>query len=180
MNIEIKSSTISIGIIVVLVGIIGVLMFQQYGQPKASITGNSVSSGNYEGFSSYEEMMEAHHGSGAAAQGGGCSGVSVTNGEMSEYGISYDQSGFERLLEYNSEISLSEEQAKSVIGLDVRIDCCGFDKIQASGNCACGHHLALYGLAKFLAGEGHDRDYIQGEIDKWKDIYAQSDIGGCG
>lgn len=145
-----------------------------------------------DGFSSYEEMMAAHHGGGAAqaSSEGGCGGVpqphegvSATAGAMSEYGITYDNAGYEQLLKAAKDVSLSAEQTSTIVGLDVQIPCCGFTTLQASGNCECGHHVALYGLAKLLASKGYDRAKIQDEINKWKPVFypegSSGNTGGC-
>ncbi len=172
MQVIINTKTISIVVIAVLLASTLFLFYQVYA-PK--ITGYS----QYEGYSSYEEMMAAHHGSGATQQG--CSGVSVKSGEMAEYGISFDNAGFEKMLEYEKTVKLTtQDQVDNVVGLDVRIDCCGFEKILPSGNCACGHHLALIGLAKYLAVKNYDKQYIQTEVNKWRNIINNEDIGGCG
>ena len=34
-------------------------------------------------------------------------------------------------------------------------------------NCGCGHHKALYGLAKRLLADGHNRTEAQAEIGRW-------------
>ena len=171
MKIVIETKTFSLIIIAVLSAVTLFMAYQLYA-PK--ITGYS----QYQGYSSYEEMMQAHHG-GSGDMSGSCGGVTVQSGEKSEYGITYDQTGYQQLVKYNS-LSLTNDQANTIIGLNVQIPCCGFEKILASGNCGCEHHLALYGLAKFLATKGYDRNYIQTEIDKWKTIFDQSNIGGCG
>ena len=169
-----KISVRLIGIVTIAVLLAsGFFMLYQVYAPK--VTGYS----QYQGYSSYEEMMAEHHGSGAAGSGS-CGGVSVQSGEMSEYGVSYDQTGYEKLVNYQNTLTLDGDQAKKVIGLNVQIPCCGFETILPTNNCACEHHIALYGLAKFLAIENYDRDYIQAEIDKWKTVFDQSNIGGCG
>lgn len=143
-----------------------------------------------EGFNSYEEMMAAHHPESAAqaSDSEGCGGVvsgpaaASFAGQASEYGIIYDQAGYEQLLKA-ANIRLSAEQTKLIVGLDVAIPCCGFRTLQASGNCECGHHVALYNLATILASKGYARDQIQSEIDKWKQVFfpegSDGNTGGC-
>jgi len=154
-------------------------------------TGMSTAGMSAEGFSSYEEMMAAHHGSsGAQASGGECGGVpqahdgvSATSGGMSEYGLTYDNAGYESLLQAAKSVNLDASQTKLIVGLNVQMPCCGFTSLQASGNCECGHHVALYGLAKLLVSKGYDNAKIQEEIDKWKIVFypdgGSGNTGGC-
>lgn len=177
---------VGIATMAILVGVIAVMGYQLYGTPKTGYV--AAGSGPYQGYSSYEEMMQAHHG--GAQQEPGCgmeSGPSESEfatGELTEYGVTLDKNGYKQLLDYESTIRLSSEQQQKIIGLDIRIPCCGFQKIQAADNCACGHHIALVGLAKLLASTGYDRDKIQQEIDVWKNIFypngVDSGAGACG
>lgn len=169
------------------------------GSGSATATG-AVTSMSFQGFSSEAEMMEAHHGKGAASGAsaansgsGGCGGVpenpqghdgvSVKNGELSKYGISYDNAGYEKLVAAVRGVSLSAAQTATIVGLNVEISCCGVKTLQASGNCECGHHQALFGLAKILAAKGYARAEIQQEINKWKAVFFPSggsgNTGGC-
>ncbi len=173
----------SIAIISVLVGVIAFMGYQLYAAPKAT---GYAAAGSNQGFSSYEEMMQAHHG---GSQSGGCgmeegaAPSQFATGELTGYGVTLDNAGYEELLEANS-IKLSAEQQRKIIGLDIQLPCCGFQKIQASGNCECGHHVAMVGLAKLLASKGYDRGQIQNEIDIWKNIFypngVESGAGACG
>ncbi|MBI2075891.1 MAG: hypothetical protein HYT72_01425 [Candidatus Aenigmarchaeota archaeon] len=174
---------ISVAIISALIGVIAFMGFQLYGTP----TGKATASGPYQGFATYEEMMQAHHGN--QVQDTGCgmeSGPSASQfatGELTDYGVTLDNSGYEQLLNANA-LKLSAEQTKKIVGLDIQIPCCGFQKIQASGNCECGHHIALVGLAKLLALKGYERDAIQQQLDIWKNIFypngVESGAGACG
>lgn len=96
---------------------------------------------------------------------------------------SLDSQGYQELLNYEKTITLTSEQNKQITGLNIELPCCGFQKIQASGNCACGHHLALYGLAKYMISNGYDRTQIQNEIDRWKLVFypesGSENMGGC-
>lgn len=91
--------------------------------------------------------------------------------------IEYSESGYQQLLQYDRTIKLDSLQMKNYAGLDVELPCCGFAKLQATGNCGCGHHAALSGLAKFMASEGFSKDKIQGEIDTWKGVFFNDNIG---
>lgn len=196
----IENKTIGVVIIVLLVA---VLIVSIVGVQQRSVTG-AVASGatggmSTGGFSSYDEMMKAHHGGSSASQqsssSAGCggvpqqtdmnSGVAVTNGEKTKYGLTYDNAGYEKLVEAAKTIQLTQEQTQKIVGLDAQIPCCGFKDLQASGNCECGHHQALYGLAKILASKDYSRSEIQSEMNKWKTIFypnsgGSSNTGACG
>ncbi|MEM4282492.1 MAG: hypothetical protein QXU88_02610 [Candidatus Woesearchaeota archaeon] len=188
----------TIGVLIVL--LLAIALFGTVVWISKSTKSGSSASGLYHGYSSYEEMMEVHHGksansaasvsTGATTGVGGC-GIEPTShdaspqgsGEMSEYGISYDSAGYAKLIDYAKSIKLNSEQTKKIVGLDVRLPCCGFTTLQASNNCECGHHVALYGLAKLLVTKGYTREQIQAEINKWKEVFypggADSGTGGC-
>lgn len=183
--------------IIVGVAIAGLLVFsgmligKSNSTPTGAATTSMSSSGmSSEGFSSTEEMMEAHHGKQSASSSGGCGGVAESSsstaefiGQESEYGVTYDDEGYAKLVEAVTTIELSTEQTKTIVGLDVQLSCCGFKTLQESGNCQCGHHVALYGLAKLMTSKGYDSDQIQIEIDKWKEVFfpnnGAGNTGGC-
>ena len=182
---------ISVAVIAALAGIIIAMGFQLYAAPKttgyATANDNAAANDN-QGFSSYEEMMAAHHGGASAADSGcgmesGPSQSAFATGELTGYGVTLDNKGYQQLLEY-SKISLDSAQQKKIVGLDIEMPCCGFQKIQATGNCECGHHVALVGLAKLLASKGYESDAIQKELDVWKNIFypngVDSGAGACG
>ncbi len=163
------------------------------GATGAAVTGDVTGDHSTDGFSSYEEMMKAHHpdqGAAGAATGdcGGVpssshDGVSATNGEMSAYGVTYDNAGYEQLLAAANSVTLNSGQTKSIVGLDITLPCCGVRTLQASGNCECGHHVAMFGLAKLMTSKSYTRDQIQAELDKWKQIFypegGSANTGGC-
>lgn len=93
---------------------------------------------------------------------------------VASYGISFNTSGYNLLLEYEKSIQLDTLiYQEKLVNLDVLIPCCGFEKIQEdySQNCQCGHHLALYGLAKYLAQQNYQRAEIQKAINDWKHYF---------
>jgi len=144
-----------------------------------------------EGFSSYEEMMQAHHG-GGATQGAsdGCGGIqegaaaSKLVGTVSKYGVEYGNKGYKQLLDAAESVKVTAAQDSVFVGLDIGMPCCGVKTLQAKDNCGCGHHVALFGLAKQLASQGVERAAIQEEINNWKDVFypggVSSDTGACG
>ncbi|HLD49130.1 MAG TPA: hypothetical protein VJB11_02100 [archaeon] len=96
-------------------------------------------------------------------------------GTQTEYGVAFTQEGYNQLLNDEKTIKLDSEQLKSYVGLDVLLpQCCAFQFLQASGNCECGHHLALSGLAKRMITKGYDKQNVQKEIDKWKEFFYPS------
>lgn len=137
-----------------------------------------------EGFSSYEEMMAAHHpAGGSGSDSPGCGGVDGSGqnpyaGQTSEYGLSYDDAGYQKLLGDAKSINLDSAQTKLIVGLNIELPCCGVKTLQASGNCECGHHQAMFGLAKRLASNGYDREQIQSELNKWKQVFYPAGAGG--
>ena len=150
-----------------------------------SVSGRATLAQKYQGFSSYDEMMKAHHGSG----GGGCgmsdslSGNANLTGEMMPYGITLDTNGYNQLLKDDAEIKLTQNQLPNYIGLNILLPCCGVATLQASDNCQCGHHVALSGLAKRMITQNYSKEQVQQEIDRWKLIFypngTESGAGSC-
>ncbi len=160
--------------------------------PTGAATG--VQGGAYDGFGSYEEMMEAHHGGSAGGMStghdsglGGCGGEttgsgSAATGNKSSYGVTYDNAGYDQLLAFEKSIQLSAEQKKTITGLNVQMPCCGYAQLDPDNNCGCGHHIALLGLAKLLASKGWDRNAIQTEMNVWNALFypeGGGNMGGC-
>ncbi len=183
-------------VIVASIAFVILFVFAVYMIVKPNPIQNTQNSGNTntgmdsQGFNSYEEMMEAHHGGSEASTGvGGCGqepaphdSAIVGTGEKSNYDVTYDQAGYNLLLGYAKSVNLNSEQTKKIVGLNAEIPCCGFKTLQAEGNCECGHHVALYGLAKLLASKNYSRENIQMEMDKWKQIFypnGNPGTGGC-
>ena len=148
------------------------------------ITGKAAAAQKYQGFSSYEEMMKAHHG----PEGEGCGmedGVSAKanlTGEMLPYGITLDLNGYNQLLKDDAE-KLTQAELPGYIGLNILLPCCDVATLQATDNCQCGHHVALSGIAKRMLKQNYNRTQIQQEIDRWKGVFypngAESGAGSC-
>ena len=85
------------------------------------------------------------------------------------YGVSFNAEGYQTLLGWHSQYRVTRGKAGSFEMLDVTLPCCGFGQPSAdeSRNCACGHHQALYGLAKRLLGLGYGEGQAQVEIGRW-------------
>ncbi len=81
--------------------------------------------------------------------------------------------GYNKLLEYDKTITLSDGQKKQFAGFDVRLPCCGFKVTSEDehNDCRCGHHLAYAGLIKYGLTNDWSRDQIQQEIDQWKVVF---------
>ncbi|MBI4016193.1 MAG: hypothetical protein HY363_00695 [Candidatus Aenigmarchaeota archaeon] len=192
------------GVVVVLglfVALAFTIIYAGRGTTAAVVAGTSGSAGasdggdhSTDGFSSYDEMMKAHHPEGAGGSSGsdGCGGVPssgghdspfVGSGEKSEYGITYDNAGYEQLLAMSNSITLNGGQTQKIVGLDITLPCCGVRTLQASSNCECGHHVAMFGLAKLMISKEYSREEIQAELDKWKQIFypegGSANTGGC-
>ncbi len=81
--------------------------------------------------------------------------------------------GYEKLLEYDKTISLSDEEKKKFAGFNVFLPCCGFRMTSEDEykDCRCGHHVAYAGLIKWGIKNGLTREQIQEEIDQWKPVF---------
>ena len=112
--------------------------------------------------------------------------AAVTSKASPENLIPYTEAGYQQLLGYDKTIKLSSAQMQNYVGLDVQMPCCGFKTLQAAGNCGCGHHIALSGLAKYMASKDYSKAQIQSEIDTWKNVFygnnsgvASGSMGAC-
>lgn len=167
------------------------MMAAHHPDQAAPKTGSTAGSGPYQGYNTYEEMMAAHHGP-QAAKGSedGCGGVASGTGAKAEfagttsaYGITYDDAGYQTLLKAAKDVKLDTAGTNTIVDLDILLPCCGVKQLKASGNCECGHHIAMFGLAKTLAKQGYERAAIQDELNKWKQIFypggGSGDAGAC-
>lgn len=107
-------------------------------------------------------------------------GMATQKTMQGQYGVEYSEAGYQQLLQYDSSIRLDSVQMRNYLGLDVEMPCCGFKTLQAVGNCGCGHHIALSGLAKLMASKGYSKAEIQSEIDTWKDVFYPGGAPGVG
>ena len=91
------------------------------------------------------------------------------DGTATEYGVLFSTEGYQTLLSWHSQYRVSGGPAASFETLDVSLPCCGFEHPLAdeSKNCGCGHHQALYGLAKRLLSTGYGGDQVQAEVTRW-------------
>lgn len=127
----------------------------------------------------------------AAAQKSGDQQQPAISGMSPQMGIQYNTEGYNALLKYYNTIELSDAESKAVAGLDVELPCCGFQGILKNadgtanfdGSCHCGHHDAMYGLAKYMVQNGYNREQMQNELNVWKEVFFPTtgggNLGGC-
>jgi hypothetical protein len=86
------------------------------------------------------------------------------------YGPDFSAQGYQVLIEWNETIRPVRRWAADYVRLDVTLPCCGAEHpfTDESENCACGHHKAMYGLAKRLLSTGHQPAAVQGEVVRWR------------
>src|SRR3989338_7390915 len=110
------SKLVSIVLTVALVAALVLVIV--WARPKTASTG-------IDGFASYDEMMAAHHPQGGAAGAAedGCGGASGGSGELSNYGVTYDDAGYKQLTAAQS-IRLTSAQTDMIVGLDIQMPCC--------------------------------------------------------
>jgi hypothetical protein len=91
-------------------------------------------------------------------------------GTATGYGPDFSEVGYEQLRQWNVDLRPEPRWADVYARLDIRLPCCGTEHPFAdeSQNCGCGHHQALYGLAKSLLRAGGRPADVQGEIDRWR------------
>lgn len=85
------------------------------------------------------------------------------------YGVAFNAAGYETMLTWKDRYSVHPSQASDFEALNVTLPCCAFNTPSAdeSKNCGCGHHQAVYGLAKKLLADGYSRAETQTEIAQW-------------
>lgn len=93
-----------------------------------------------------------------------------SEGSPAGYGPDFSSEGYEVLRQWNSDIRPEAVWADDYARMDVGLPCCGaiHPYKDESQNCGCGHHQALYGLAKRLLQRGDDRTQVQSEIGRWR------------
>lgn len=90
-------------------------------------------------------------------------------GETTEYGVKFDQAGYQTLIQWNQDFKVEASYAIAFESLDLRLPCCDWSMPSRNEktNCGCGHHQALEGLSKRLLSAGWNRDTVQREATKW-------------
>ena len=86
------------------------------------------------------------------------------------YGVSFTPEGYEILTQWNAGIRPNSAWAHDYERIDIRLPCCGaiHPNEDETRNCGCGHHQALYGLAKRLLRAGSQPTVVQAEIARWR------------
>jgi len=92
------------------------------------------------------------------------------DGSATGYGPSFTAEGYELLRQWNVGIRPKNVWADDYARLDIGLPCCSAAHPYAdeAKNCGCGHHQALYGLAKRLLRAGSRPTMVQGEIGRWR------------
>lgn len=88
---------------------------------------------------------------------------------LTDYGVAFNTAGYKTLLAWNERYRVRPVWAADFESLNVTLPCCGFTAPSAdeTKNCGCGHHKALYGLAKQLLTDGYSLTETQAEIGRW-------------
>lgn len=91
-------------------------------------------------------------------------------GTPTNYGVAFSYAGYETLLAWREAVPVEVRWAADYEALDITLSCCDASHPYAdeTRNCGCGHHQALYGLAKRLLTDGYRRAEVQAEINRWR------------
>jgi hypothetical protein len=92
---------------------------------------------------------------------------------LTGYGPHFNQDGYDMLLRWNRDIRPEESWAADYEALNITLPCCAaaHPNRDETLNCACGHHQALYGVAKWLLQRGYTVTEVQTEVDQWKAFF---------
>lgn len=95
--------------------------------------------------------------------------VIPAEGSTTAYGVTFSDTGYQALVAKNKEVRFSADKAATFESLDLSLPCCDFKNPSAneSQNCACEHHLMLYGLSKSLLAQNYAPEEIQAEVGRW-------------
>jgi len=93
-----------------------------------------------------------------------------SEGAHTGYGPTFSTEGYETLRRWNASLRPLPSWSADYERLDIRLPCCEarHPYRDESQNCGCGHHQALYGLAKRLLHDGEPRSHAQAEIARWR------------
>lgn len=96
--------------------------------------------------------------------------VIPAEGSDAGYGVTFSKAGYDQLVAWYGQYPVNPAWAADYEALDITLSCCDASHPYAdeTKNCGCGHHQALYGLAKKLLTEGQGRAAVQAEIGRWK------------
>ncbi len=95
--------------------------------------------------------------------------VIPAEGTATDYGVTFSPAGYDTLVAWKDKVPVEANWAADYEALDITLPCCGVAHPFAdeTKNCGCGHHQALYGLAKRLLTDGYGRDAAQAAIGRW-------------
>ncbi len=106
--------------------------------------------------------------------------VIPAEGTSTAYGIAFTTAGYETLLQHQTQMRVPPGREADFEALDLALPCCDFRRASAldeNQNCACGHHLALYGLSKHLLSQDYTPARAQQEISQWHHyLYPQESL----
>lgn len=117
--------------------------------------------------------------------GGKTAAGNATVGATTSYGLVFDNSGFNKLLEYDKTINVtsltSEQQAvyKKLLGRDkngkviIPHPCCG---VSISECAPCDHGKAIRGLIKYLLQQGWSEENILSESLVWDRLFFPGQV----
>lgn len=117
--------------------------------------------------------------------GGKTAAGEATAGATTSYGLVLDNSGYNKLLEYDKTINItsltSEQQAvyKKLLGRDengkviIPHPCCG---VSISECAPCGHGRAIRGLIKYLLQQGWSEENILSESLIWDRLFFPGQV----
>ncbi len=95
--------------------------------------------------------------------------VIPAEGAATNYGVSFSLAGYEALVAWKDQYPVDRLWATDYEALDIVLPCCDVAHPFAdeTKNCTCGHHQALYGLAKKLLTVGMSGAAVQAEVERW-------------
>ena len=90
-----------------------------------------------------------------------------------DYGVTFSEVGYKALMVKNKELSIPAGKTAAFESLDMSLPCCNFKhpSVDETKNCPCGHHQALYGLAKSLLSQDYTTAQVQKEITRWNHYF---------
>ena len=90
-------------------------------------------------------------------------------GQATEYGVTFSESGYATLRQWNADIELQGGVARAYQTLDLLLPCCDWSMPtnDETRDCRCGHHQAVEGLSKELLSRGWNSRAIEGQVTLW-------------
>jgi hypothetical protein len=90
-------------------------------------------------------------------------------GQATDYGMAFDLRSYEALVAAYPNLPVNPRWAEAYEQLDVTLPCCtvAHPVADETKNCGCGHHQAMYALAKQLLAQGRSTQQVQHELRRW-------------